>query len=126
MVTDNGAIDIGDDRRPARSLTLDDGTTITGGGTGTLTIDASNGSSTSSTAPTTAAAAPRWTACMVTDNGAIASATSTPAPSCTLDDGTTITGGGTGTLTINAGNTLDVEHGGNRLQPWRDARRRSM
>ena len=39
MVTDNGALDIGDVTSGA-ILTLDDGTTVTGDGSGTLTINA--------------------------------------------------------------------------------------
>ena len=54
----------------------------------------------------------------VSDLGAIqigSSGTSSD-PTLTLDDGTTITGGGTGTLTINSNNTLDIE---GRPEHWR-------
>ena len=110
-VTDNGAIDIGDVNSGA-ILTLDDGTTITGNGTGTLTINANstldiehggndgNGGAT-------------LDGVNVTDNGAIDIGDVNSGAILTLDDGTTITGNGTGTLTVNADSTLDIEHGGN-------------
>ena len=110
-VIDNGAIDIGDVNSGA-ILTLDDGTTITGHGTGTLTINADNtldvehGSNFDSGGAT-------LDGVHVTDNGAIDIGDAGCGAILTLDDGTTITGHGTGTLTINADNTLDVEHGGN-------------
>jgi len=110
-VTDNGAIDIGDVNSGA-ILTLDDGTTITGHGTGTLTINADNtldvehGSNFDSGGAT-------LDGVNVTDSGAIDIGNVNSGAILTLDDGTTITGHGTGALTINADNTLDVEHGGN-------------
>ena len=110
-VTDNGAIDIGDAGCGA-ILTLDDGTTITGNGIGTLTINAYNtldiehGGGEGSGGAT-------LDGVNVTDNGAIDVGDVNSGAILTLDDGTTITGNGTGTLSINANNTLDVEHGGN-------------
>ena len=110
-VTDNGALDIGDAGCGA-ILTLDDGTTVTGHGTGTLTINAYNtvdvehGSNDGSGGAT-------LDGVNVTDNGAIDIGDAGCGAILTLDDGTTVTGHGTGTLTINAHNTLDVEHGGN-------------
>ncbi len=110
-VIDNGALDIGDVNSGA-ILTLDDGTTITGHGTGTLTINAYNtldvehGSNFDSGGAT-------LDGMNVTDNGALDIGDVTSGAILTLDDGTTITGHGTGNLTINAYNTLDVEHGGN-------------
>ena len=49
----------------------------------------------------------------VTDNGTIDVGDVASGAILTLDDGTAITGNGTGTLTINFGNTLDVEKGAN-------------
>ena len=49
----------------------------------------------------------------VTDNGAIDIGDDATGAVLTLDDGTTVTGDGSGTLTIAAGNTLDVENGPN-------------
>jgi len=112
-VTDNGALDIGDVTSGA-ILTLDDGTTVTGGGTGTLTINAGN--------TLDIEAGPNSTSLVnggtldgvaVTDNGALDIGDVTSGAILTLDDGTTVTGGGSGTLTINAGNTLDIEAGPN-------------
>jgi len=49
----------------------------------------------------------------VTDKGALDIGDAGSGAILTLDNGSTIAGNGTGTLTINANNTLDVEHGGN-------------
>ena len=49
----------------------------------------------------------------VTDNGTIVVGDVASGAILTLDDGTAITGNGVGTLTINFGNTLDVEKGAN-------------
>ena len=62
---------------------------------------------------------------MVTDNGAIDIGDGGSGAILVLDDGTTITGDGTGTLTISADDTLDVEHGGNDRQRRRHAGRRA-
>lgn len=107
-VTDDGAIDI-DLNALGAILTLDDGTTVTGGGSGTLTISAtgeldveygSNGPGAT------------LDGVMVTDNDAIeVGESSTSTATLLLDDDTTVTGGGTGTLTIGNYGTLDVEHG---------------
>ena len=110
-VTDNGALDVGDVASGA-ILSLDDGTTITGNGTGTLTINAKNtldvehGGNVGSGGAT-------LDGVNVTDNGTLDIGDVNSGAILTLDDGTTITGNGTGKLIIHAGNTLDVEHGGN-------------
>jgi hypothetical protein len=108
-VTDKGALDIGDVNSGA-ILTLDDGTTVTGGGTGMLTINAGN------TLDIEAGAnGPNHGATLdgvaVTDNGALDIGEVASGALLTLDDGTTITGHGIGTLTIIAGNALEVETG---------------
>jgi hypothetical protein len=112
-VTDNGALDVGD--APSASgavLTLDDGTTVTGGGTGQLTINFGNtlaieqGSNDGDNGAT-------LDGVVVQDNGTIAIGDGTNATTLTLNDGTTITGGGTAALTINAYSTLDVVNGPN-------------
>src|SRR5208283_5761749 len=113
LVTDQGAIDIAT-TTPANAATLliDDGTTITGADAGTLTtgvkgtLDVEKGSA--------SIAGPDATlhGVLVTDNGAIDIATTTPANAATLliDDGTTITGADAGTLTTGVKSTLDVEN----------------
>jgi archaellum component FlaF (FlaF/FlaG flagellin family) len=110
-VTDNGAIDIGDVACGA-ILTLDDGTTITGHGAGTLTINAYNTVDVEHGGNDGCGGA-TLDGVHVTDNGALDIGDAGSGAILKLDDGTTVTGHGTGTLTINAYNTLDVEHGGN-------------
>ena len=56
---------------------------------------------------------------MVTDSGAIDVDLNASGAVLTLDDGTTITGDGTGTLTISSAGELDVETGLERPQLWR-------
>ena len=110
IVTDNGAIEVGE--TTTATLLVDDGTTITGGDSGTLvigskgTLDVEKGA----TGPDYGAT---LDGVLVTDNGAIDIATTTPASAATLlvDDGTTITGGDSGTLVIGSKGTLDVEKG---------------
>ena len=109
-VTDNGALNIGDMATGA-ILTLQDDATITGGGTGTMTIhanntvDVENGINIGATLD----------GVNVTLDGAldVGDVLSASGVILTLDDGTTITGNGAGTMTINANNTVDVEHGSN-------------
>jgi hypothetical protein len=115
-VTDNGALDIGDVASGA-TLTLDDGTTISGDGIGTLTINAGNtlDIEVGSNGPGTGAT---LDGISVTDNGALDIGEVNSGAVLTLDDGTTISGGGTGTLTINSGNTLDIEAGNNAEGPF--------
>ena len=93
-------------------LTLDDGTTVTGGGTGTLTINFGN----------TLAVEKGTNDChngatldgvIVQDNGTIDIGHAATGAILTLDDGTTMNGGGSAALTIHAGSTLDVENGPN-------------
>jgi hypothetical protein len=112
-VTLNGALDVGDVLSDSGAiLTLDDGTTVTGNGAGTMTINANNtvdvehGGNDGSGGAT-------LDGVHVTDNGALDIGDVSSGAILTLDDGTTITGNGTGTLTINADSTLDIEHGGN-------------
>ena len=108
-VTDNGAIDVNSNASGA-ILTLDDDTTITGAGTGTLTIgaqgelDVETGSDGSGHGAT-------LDGVKVTDSGAIDVDSNASGAILTLDDDTTITGVGTGTLTIGAQGELDVETG---------------
>ena len=119
-VIDNGDINLDS----GAILTLDDGTKITGTATGTLTIaagdtvDVEHGSSELNHGAV-------FDGLTVNDNGgALDIGDVNSGAILTLEDGTTITGGGTGTLTINANNTLDVEKGANDgHQYWRHARR---
>ena len=114
QVIDDGAIEIAvTTPLSAATLLLDDGTAVTGGGTGTLTID-SLGTLDVELGPG-GVTAPDATldGVLLTDNGAIRIAVTAPLSAATLllDDGTTITGGGTGTVTIGGLGTLDVELG---------------
>jgi hypothetical protein len=89
------------------TVKLEGGADITGGGTGTLKIDAGStldveqggGSSHGATLD----------GLKVADNGALDVGDANSGAILTLDDGTTITG--SGTLTIHAGSTLDVDGG---------------
>ena len=100
-----------DERRPP-TLTLDDGTTVTGGGSGTLTINfASTLDVEAGPAGNGLAHGATIDGVLVTDNGAIDIGDVTSGAILTLDDATTITGGGSGTLTIDAADTLDIEAG---------------
>jgi hypothetical protein len=107
-VTDNGAIDIADTSQDP-VLALRDGVTITGSGSGRLTIGANaygaldvEGGQDGPGATLDGVA--------VTDNGTIYVGTSVSGTILTLDDGASITGGGTGAMTIgSAGNTAEVD-----------------
>ena len=108
-VTDNGALNI-DDVTSGAILTLQDDATVTGGGIGTMTIQVNNtvdvenginGGATLDGVNVTLYGA-LDVGDVLADSGAI----------LTLDDGTTVTGNGAGTMTINANNAVDVEHGG--------------
>src|SRR6202030_3261956 len=112
IVTLNGALDVGDVLANSGAiLTLNDGTTVTGNSAGTMTINANNavdvehGSSGGATLD----------GVNVTLNGAldVGDVLANSGAILTLDDGTTVTGGGgvdAGTMTINANNTVDVEN----------------
>jgi hypothetical protein len=103
-VIDNGNIQV--DLDLSATLTVDNGTSITGG---TLsigvfgTVDVENGENGGAT----------FHGVNVSDNGALDIGDVAPGAILTLDDGTTITGSETGSLTINQGSTLDVEPGSN-------------
>ena len=107
-VTDNGTIDVGDAASGA-ILSLDDGTTIAGNGTGTLTINANS----TLDVEHGSGSGPNHGATLdgvhVTDNGALDVGDMASGAILTLDDGSTI--GGCGTMTINANSTLDVNGG---------------
>jgi fibronectin-binding autotransporter adhesin len=103
-VTDSGAIVVGDVCSGA-TLTLDDGTAITGGGIGTLTVTSGSTLSIESGGATLDGVS-------VTDSGAITVGDVDSGATLTLDDGTTISGGGVGTLTVASGSTLVIESGG--------------
>ena len=112
-VTDCGALDVGDAFAASGAvLTLDDGTTVSGGGTGTMTInfgstlDVERGTNDCHNGAT-------LDGVIVQDNGTIDIGHAATGAVLTLDDGTTINGGGTAALTIHAGSTLDVENGNN-------------
>ena len=109
-VTDNGALDIGDVTSGA-ILTLDDGTTVTGGGTGTLTINSANTLDIEAGANGLVHGA-TLDGVNVTDHGALDLGDVTSGAFLSLDDGTTVSGGGTGTLTIGSGDTLEIDQGG--------------
>jgi hypothetical protein len=112
-VIDNGALDVGDSLTASGAiLTLDDGTSVTGGGAGTMTINFGN----------TLAVEKGTSDChngatldgvIVQDNGTIDIGHAATGAILTLDDGTTMNGGGSAALTIHAGSTLDVENGPN-------------
>src|ERR1700722_58680 len=101
-----GALDIGDTARGA-ILTLQDDATITGAGTGTMTIHANN----TVDVETSTNGGATLDGVQVTDNGAfdIGDLLSDSGAILILDDGTTVNG--CGTMTINAGNTLKVDGG---------------
>ena len=103
--TSNAGIEVG--VTSAATLLLDGGTVIDGSGSGTLAIGAG------STLDVEGASGATLDGVVVTDGGAIDISTATPAAASTLllDDGTAISGGGTGTLTIGVDGTLDVERG---------------
>ena len=110
-VTNAGMIEV-DPTASGAILALDDGTTITGGKltigqpgghSGTLDIEAGSDNGLGATLDGVA----------VTDNGALDIGDAGSSAILTLDDGATVIGGGTGTLTINSNNTLDVEIGPN-------------
>ncbi|WP_213737477.1 autotransporter-associated beta strand repeat-containing protein [Bradyrhizobium sp. dw_411] len=98
-VIDNGAIDVGGDHSGA-VLTISGGTDITGGGSGTLSIN--HGSTLDVLKSAT------LDGVLVTVDGAL-DVENNIATVLTLDDGTTIDGNGK--LTIESGSTLDVERG---------------
>jgi hypothetical protein len=111
-VIDKGALDVGDDLGSPATLILENGTSVTGGGTGTMTINTGNTLEVENGIDGSGGAT--LDGLTITDNGAInivdvfgSGAT------LTLDDGTTIAGGGLGTLTIDLHSTLDVENGNN-------------
>src|ERR1700722_3906671 len=91
-----GALDIGDTARGA-ILTLQDDATITGGGTGTMTIHANN----TVDVETSTNGGATLDGVQVTDNGAFDIGDVAPCAILTLDDGTTV--GGCGAMTVNAG-----------------------
>jgi hypothetical protein len=98
-VIDNGAIDVGDDHTGA-VLTISDGTDITGGGRGTLSVD--HGSTLDVLKSAT------LDGVLVTVDGAL-DVENTVTTVLTLDDGTIVNG--SGKLTIKSGSKLDVEQG---------------
>ena len=98
----------------AATLLLDDGTTISGLGTGTMTIGAEG--TWMSRRATSGPGATLDGVRVADDNTStvtpgITVGTGASAATLLLDDGTVIRGGGTGTMTIGANGTLDVEKG---------------
>jgi FecR protein len=106
-VTDNGALDVGDNAIEA-VLTLEHGTAITGTGTVTVnagsTLDVEKGAGAGNHGAT-------FDGTKVTDSGAIDVGLVATGAVLTLEDGAAIVGGGTGTLTINSGDALDIVKG---------------
>ena len=98
----------------AATLLLDDGTTISGLGTGTMTIGAEG---TLDVEKGTSGPGATLDGVRVADDNTstvtpgITVGTGASAATLLLDDGTVIRGGGTGTMTIGAEGTLDVEKG---------------
>ena len=117
-VTDNYNIAVGEFTSGA-VLTLDDGTSVTGGGTGTLTIGSApdTGGGTGVVDIEAGFNGPGSGATLdgvgVIDNGALDIGDVSSGAVLTLEDSTTVVGGGVGTLTINADTTLDIETGAN-------------
>jgi Bacterial Ig-like domain len=103
-VTDDGSLEIDNNA----TLTLDDGVIITGGGKLTVdrgaTLDVEKGRGTG----------PDFGAVLdgldVIDNGAIDVGDEHTGAVLTISDGTDITGGGAGKLTVHNGSTLDVQN----------------
>ena len=87
------------------TLILYDGTTVTGGNTGTVTIGSG------STLDIQGIIGATLDGVAVTDNGALDVGDVNPYAVLTLDDGSKVTGGGTGTMTINANTSVDIENG---------------
>ncbi len=106
---DNGAIDV-DLNASGAILTLDDNTSIVGGGTGTLTIS-STGELDIETGNNGFGSGAALDGVNVTDNGVIDVDLHASGAIPTLDDNTSIVGGGSGTLTISATGELDIETG---------------
>ena len=109
-VTDNGAISV-DPTASGAVLTLDDGTTIAGG---TMTIGSAPGSGeldvvVGPNGPSNPDATLDGVA--VADNGAIDVGLDASAAILILEDGTTIFGNGTGTLTIGPAGELEIAMG---------------
>ena len=108
----NAGIEVGE--TSAAILLVDDGTTITGGGTGTLaigslgTLDIEKGTSGPGATLDGVLVADDNTS---TVTPGITVGTGASAATLLVDDGTVISGGGTGTMTIGATGTLDVEKG---------------
>ena len=104
--TSNAGIEVGE--TSAAVLLVDDGTTITGGGTGTLAIGTTG---TLDVEKGTSGPGATLDGVKVTDSGAIEIAVTAALSAATLllNDGTKITGGGTGTLTIGGLGTLAVK-----------------
>jgi fibronectin-binding autotransporter adhesin len=108
-VCSGGIIEVGE-TTSGSILTLDDGTTVTGGGAGQLTINFANtldvekGTNDCHNGAT-------LDGVIVQDNGTIDIGHTATGAILTLDDGATINGGGSAALTIHAGSTLDVENG---------------
>ena len=99
----------------AATLLLDDGTVIRGGGTGTMTIGAKG---TLDVEKGTSGPGATLDGVKLTDKNTstgtaagITVGTGASAAILLVDDGTVISGAGTGTMTIGANGTLDVEKG---------------
>ena len=107
-VTDNGAINVDESQSPT-VLTLDHGTTIAGGGNGTLTIGTAGVVDMTSSHGDAQAAT--FDGVAVTDDGAIHIDGGASGAILTLDDDTAISGDGSGTLIITARGELDIETG---------------
>ena len=117
--TSNAGIEVGE--TSAAVLLVSDGTTITGGGTGTLaigttgTLDVEKGTSgPGATLDGVKVTDSDSTAYLAGTSNAGIEVGETSAAVLLVDDGTTITGGGTGTLAIGTTGTLDVEKGTSR------------
>jgi len=115
-VTDSGAIDIGGICSGA-TLTLDDGTSIVGGGTGSLTINACSTLDIETGNPCADGLGATLDGVNVTDHGTIEVGYASSGAVLTLDDGTMIDGDGVGALKIYNGGTLDIEPDGPGYDP---------
>ena len=106
-VIDNGAIDVGATTSGA-ILQLDDGTTVYGSGTGTLTIGSAGTLDVETGANGPSYPGATLDGVTVIDNGAIDVGATTSGAILLLDDGTTIYGG---MLSIGSSSELDIETG---------------
>ena len=103
-ITDKAALDVGD-VNSGSTLILYAGTTVDGDGTGTVTIGSGD------TLDVQGVIGATFDDVAVTDRGAFDVGDVDPTAVLTLQDGTSVFGHGTGTMTINAATSLDIEKG---------------